>query len=65
MLFAANIGFVVNSALPRTGFVRSLGGVASPVVFDTGLVWSASYEENPGSSPPPYLPNYALTGLIW
>ena len=46
MLFAANIGFVVNSALPRTGFLRSLGGVAAPVVFDTGLVWSAP--------PPPY-----------
>ena len=52
MLLACQHWFVVNSAMPRTGFVRSLGGVAAPVVFDTGLVWSASCKENLGSSSP-------------
>ena len=54
MLFAINTGFVVSCALSRIGLVRSLGGVAAPVVFDTGLAWSASCKGNLAPPPPIY-----------
>ena len=56
MLFAINTGFVVSCALSRIGLVRSLGGVAAPVVFDTGLAWSASCKGNLAPPLPPIYP---------
>ena len=51
VLFPANTGSIVNSALPRTGLCTVLGGTAAPVVFDSGLAWSAFCKEN--LAPPP------------
>ena len=58
VLLACQHWFVVTAQCPVAALCVVLGGVAAPVVFDAGLVWSASCKGNL-VPPPPYLSNFA------